>query len=113
MRRTLAEVPILTGNQLPGPRRIAPSTFKGQLYLEHTSGTYYRAKSAGPEAEWEVVFVGTAEEITAIIEDKVEEYLIENPAPAGEGLNVILVDDTDWPPPPDSNPLNIYMRVAP
>lgn len=49
MRKTYRTVPILTGNELPGKGRRGPAQFKGQLYLEHSSGTYYRATEAGPE----------------------------------------------------------------
>ncbi|WP_018390932.1 hypothetical protein [Ancylobacter sp. FA202] len=30
----------------------------------------------------------------------------------GQGINVILVDHTDWPPADDANPLNWYVRLA-
>lgn len=32
--------------------------------------------------------------------------------PAGQGLNVILVEHADWPPPADADPLNWYVRLA-
>lgn len=63
MRKTFRNVPILTGNELPGPRRIAPASYKGQLYLEHTSGEYYRSLSAGPEAEWARVYLGSPSQV--------------------------------------------------
>lgn len=30
----------------------------------------------------------------------------------GQGVNVIVVDHADWPPPADPNPLNWYVRLA-
>ena len=32
--------------------------------------------------------------------------------PPGPGINVIVVDHADWPPPADPNPLNWYVRLA-
>ena len=32
--------------------------------------------------------------------------------PPGPGINVIVVDHGDWPPPADPNPLNWYVRLA-
>lgn len=31
---------------------------------------------------------------------------------SGESVSVIFVQDSEWPPPPDTNPLHVYVRVA-
>ena len=52
MRKTFGTVPILTGNEFPGRTQHGPAAFKGQLFLENTTGNYYKALEAGPDAEW-------------------------------------------------------------
>lgn len=70
MRKTFGTVPILTGNQLPGPNRRGPAQFQGQLFLEHSSGNYYKALDAGPDVEYERVILRTAsDDPVTVIED--------------------------------------------
>lgn len=67
MRRTYKTVDTRTGNQLPGKNRRGPSDFKGQLYLENTSGTYYKSTGVGQDVEYVRVYISTKEELSSLI----------------------------------------------
>jgi len=70
MRKAFRTVPILTGNQLPGPNRRGPAYVKGQLFLEEGTGNYYKALDAGPDVEYERVILKTAsDDPVTVIED--------------------------------------------
>lgn len=60
-------VPILTRSEAPGPKFRGPAAFKGQLYLDSTSGFYFRARDAGRDALWDRVFIQSEDELRSFI----------------------------------------------
>jgi hypothetical protein len=57
MATNYEKIEIITRNKPPDDY-TGPSSHKGQLYLDSSSGKWYRSLSAGNNVEWEEVFIG-------------------------------------------------------
>lgn len=60
-------VPILTRSEAPGPKFRGPAAFKGQLYLDSSTGTFFRARDEGRDALWDRVYIQTRDELRDFI----------------------------------------------
>lgn len=94
IRKTFGTIDVLRGNQLPGPGRRGPASYKGQLFLEEGSGNYYKALDAGPDVEFERVVIATPEELYSAVSlpDRLSEANLNTTIGAGAAAAVKPVE---------------------
>lgn len=58
------------------------------------------------------VLEGESKDLSEILPVSVSQGILTVQGPPGKSINVILVDAQDWPPEPDSDPNNWYVRLS-
>lgn len=65
--RKFGTVEIITRSESPTRKFRGPASHKGQLYLDSSSGQYYRALSTGLDATWERAYILSKDELQSFI----------------------------------------------